>query len=197
MPSEFALISSDDPEWDERLAPVPDDVYHRAGYHRFTEETERAKAFLAVFREPNDRRGLLWPYLLRPVADVPQFPNVEGFDVDCVYGYPGPLAWGCQPGDEFTRKSVDALVDLWRSQGALTAFTRFHPLLENVRWGMGLPAGGPMEASRSSSSVRPSQSPSARTTSLLWPRTARRSDGDREGASSRHGDSTRRRLVGP
>jgi ribosomal protein S18 acetylase RimI-like enzyme len=143
MSGQFALIGSDDPEWDETLAAVADDVYHQAGYHRFTEETEGATAFLAVFREPNDRRGLLWPYLLRPVADVPQFPHVEGFDVDCVYGYPGPLAWGCQPGDEFTRKSVDALVDLWRSQGALTAFTRFHPLLENVRWGTGLPAGGP------------------------------------------------------
>ena len=38
---------------------------------------------------------------------------------------------------------MDALVDLWRSQGALTAFTRFHPLLENVRWAMGRRPGAP------------------------------------------------------
>jgi hypothetical protein len=137
------LVRGEDPAWDDRLESVADDIYHGAGYHRFAERSGEGKALLAVIREPHRRRGLLWPYLLRPVADVPQLTDAEGSDVTSVYGYPGPLAWGCTPGDAFTRKSADALVDLWRSQGAITAFTRFHPLLGNARWGADLPAAGP------------------------------------------------------
>ena len=137
------VLRGEDPAWSDRLESVANDIYHGAGYHRFAEWSGEGTAFLAVIREPHGRRGLLWPYLLRPVADIPQLTDAEGFDVTSVYGYPGPLAWGCTPGDAFSRKSADALVDLWRSQGAITVFTRFHPLLGNVRWGEGLPARGP------------------------------------------------------
>jgi ribosomal protein S18 acetylase RimI-like enzyme len=137
------LIRSDDGAWDDRLAAVADDIYHSAGYHRFTEASEGGEAFLAVISESRGARGVLWPYLLRPVGDIPDLGDAEGSDVDSVYGYPGPLAWGCEPGDAFMRKAADALVDAWREQGAVTAFTRFHPLLENVRWGADLPALGP------------------------------------------------------
>ena len=88
-------------------------------------------------------RGVVWPYLLRSISDVPRLEDAEGSDVDSVYGYPGPLAWGCKPGDGFTRGAVDAIVAVWRSQGALGAFTRFHPLLGNERWGADVPAVGP------------------------------------------------------
>ena len=187
MSRDVELIRSDDPAWDDRLEAVADDVYHRAGYHRFTEQTEQATAFLAVIREPDGRRGLLWPYLLRPVADVPAFSQAEGFDVDCVYGYPGPLAWGCQPNDEFTRNGADALVDLWRGQGAVTAFTRFHPLLENARWGPGLPAQGP-DASESILEIGETVAIDLRQDGTLLPsphtvrRSARRSRGPVEPA---------------
>lgn len=137
------LLRSDAPEWDARLAAVADDVYHSAGYHRFTEISEGCEAFLAVISASRGAKGLLWPYLLRPVRDVPGLADAEGTDVDSVYGYPGPLAWGCQPGDDFMRKAAGALVDVWREQGAVTAFTRFHPLLENVRWGVDVPTLGP------------------------------------------------------
>jgi hypothetical protein len=137
------LIRSDDREWDARLAAVADDIYHSAGYHRFTEASEGGEAFLAVISESGGARGVLWPYLLRPVRDIPDLADAEGSDVDSVYGYPGPLAWGCEPGDAFMRKAAVALVDAWREQGAVTAFTRFHPLLENARWGADLPALGP------------------------------------------------------
>ena len=137
------LIRSDDPAWDERLEVVAHDVYHRAGYHRFAEATEGTSAFLAVIRGSDGARGVVWPYLLRSISDVPRLEDAEGSDVDSVYGYPGPLAWGCKPGDGFTRGAVDAIVAVWRSQGALSAFTRFHPLLGNERWGADVPAVGP------------------------------------------------------
>ena len=125
------------------LEVVAHDVYHRAGYHRFAEATEGTSAFLAVIRGSDGARGVVWPYLLRSISDVPRLEDAEASDVDSVYGYPGPLAWGCRPGDGFTRGAVDAIVAVWRSQGALSAFTRFHPLLGNERWGADVPAIGP------------------------------------------------------
>jgi|GEM_PF-876089 len=137
------VVASHDPAWDGLLEAVADDVYHRAGYHRFAEETEHAKAFLAVIRESRGRRGLLWPYLLRPTADIPELADAGSSDVDSVYGYPGPLAWGCRPDEPFIQEAVRALVGVWRSQGAVSAFTRFHPVLGNVLFGANLPAPGP------------------------------------------------------
>jgi hypothetical protein len=52
--------------------------------------------------------------------------------VTSVYGYSGPLAWGCVPGDEFLAAAWTELVGLWREQGAVATFTRFHPLLGNA-----------------------------------------------------------------
>jgi carbamoyl-phosphate synthase large subunit len=143
---EVEVVTSHDSGWDDHLEAVADDIYHLAGYHRFAEETGGGKAFLAVIRESRGRRGLLWPYLLRPVADVSELADAEAFDVDSVYGYPGPLAWGCRPDEPFVHRAAGALVAAWRSQGALTAFTRFHPLLGNALWGANLPAEGPGES---------------------------------------------------
>ena len=137
------VISSNDPRWDDRLEGVTHDVYHRAGYHRFAEESGNGTASLTVIRESSGRRGLLWPYLHRPIADIPHLSDAAGSDIDSVYGYPGPLAWGCDPSDAFLRKAMDALLAIWRDQGAVSVFTRFHPLLDNVVWGTEVSAPGP------------------------------------------------------
>ena len=137
------VIKSGDPGWDEQLEGVTHDVYHRAGYHRFAEGSGDGTASLTVIRESRSGRGLLWPSLHRPIADVPHLSGAAGFDIDSVYGYPGPLAWGCEIGDAFLPKAMDALLATWRAQGVVTVFTRFHPLLDNVLWGTELSAPGP------------------------------------------------------
>ena len=78
------------------------------------------------------RRGFAWPYLLRRVADVPWLAGSDARDVHSVYGYPGPLSWGCEPGDEFVRAAWSELLATWREQAVVTAFTRFNPLLGNA-----------------------------------------------------------------
>ena len=140
---EVELIESGDPAWGDSLEAVPHDVYHGAGYHRFVEGSGEGKAYLAVFREPRVGRGILWPFLHRPIADVPHLSGAPGFDIDSVYGYPGPLAWGCEPGDAFLREAMDALLAIWRGQGAVSVFTRFHPILDNVVWATEFSAPGP------------------------------------------------------
>ena len=44
---------------------------------------------------------------------------------------PGPIAHGCLPGDPFLAAARSEIASLWRRQNAVSAFTRFHPLLEN------------------------------------------------------------------
>lgn len=137
------LMESDDPRWDHLLERAGSDVYHQAGYHRFCAEAEGARAFLAVCLDRRRDQGFIWPYLLKPIEAIPGSVEPDGYDVGSVYGYPGPLGWGCHPGDDFMVDASRALVEAWREQRAVSAFTRFNPVLGNVRWGSDLPAAGP------------------------------------------------------
>jgi hypothetical protein len=70
--------------------------------------------------------------LLRQVSEVDNLAGSGLTDVTSVYGYPGPLAWGCAPGDPFLARAWSEVLSVWRHQGAVSAFTRFHPLLGNA-----------------------------------------------------------------
>ena len=124
------LLRSDDPAWDGCLAAVRRDVFHTAGYHRCAEASGEGTAYLAVVGDRD--RGMAWPYLLRRVAEVPGLDGSDATDVTSVYGYPGPLAWGCATGDAFIASAWEAIRGVWRDQRAVAAFTRFHPLLGNA-----------------------------------------------------------------
>ncbi len=124
------LLRPGDPEWDATLDRAPHDIYHTAGFHRWSEEAGEGTAYLAIVG--NATRGLAWPYLLRGVADVAGLADAAATDVTSVYGYPGPVAWGVEPGDAFLPVARAAIRDAWRSQGVVAAFTRFHPILRNA-----------------------------------------------------------------
>ena len=137
MPETLHLLpAAHDREWTRWLEPVPHDFYHTAAYHQFSEESGEGEAFLAVYGSPD--HYLAWPYLLRPIEQAPAWR-----DVTSVYGYAGPLLAG-PPDETFLGRAHDALTALWRSQHAVSGFTRFHPLLENHRWSRqdGIAAGG-------------------------------------------------------
>lgn len=134
----FEVLRVDDPTWDERLAGVPRDVYHTAGYHRYARDSGDGEPYMFVVGD--HRRGMAWPYLLRDVAS-PGAPAGSGAtDITSVYGYAGPLAWGCMPWDPFVRRAWTELLEVWRQQGAVSVFTRFHPLLGNAALAVGLQA---------------------------------------------------------
>ncbi len=120
--------------WEEQLRHVDHDFYHTAAYHQFSEEQGEGKAFLAVYQESESRR-LLWPYLLRPIdgLDEEGLGHEAYFDVTSVYGYSGPLGLGCDGDEPFLQRAHDAVLDVWRSQRAVSAFTRLHPIIENHR----------------------------------------------------------------
>jgi hypothetical protein len=133
------LLRPVDPSWDESLAGVPRSVFHSAGYHLYTRGLGWGEPFLAIVGDAT--QGFAWPYLLRPIADVEGLEGTAATDVSSVYGYPGPLAWGCAPDGQFVEEAWSLIVETWRRQGAVSAFTRFNPLLENAALAHGLSVG--------------------------------------------------------
>jgi len=133
------MCRADDPAWEEWLGPVRRDIYHTAGFHAYAQGSGEGEPFLIVVGDR--RRGFAWPYLLRPVARVPELAFSTAADIGSVYGYPGPLAWGCAPGDPFLMHAWAEIQAIWREQAAVSAFTRFHPLLGNAALAAGLLAG--------------------------------------------------------
>ena len=113
------------------IDPLPHDFYHTAAYHRFSEQSGEGEAWLAVYGSQD--QYLAWPYLLR---SVPASTGIgRGLrDVTSVYGYAGPLLKRLVSDDSFLERAGQSIGELWRSQNVVTAFSRFHPLLEKHRW---------------------------------------------------------------
>lgn len=139
----MALVRPNEDAWDHWLVAARCDVFHTAAFHRYAAASDGAP-YLAVVGD--DRRGFAWPYLLRPI-DNAVVPASGSVDVTSVYGYPGPVAWGCGPGDPLLAQAWTEVVDVWRQQHVVSVFTRFHPLLGNAALLSGLDAppgvGGP------------------------------------------------------
>ena len=129
--SRAVVLQVNDPAWDQWMVRAPHDIYHTAAYHRFAQQQGEGTALLAVYGSP--QRFIAWPYLLRRIE-----PHGSGsgdlYDITSVYGYTGPVAVGCEISDDFVKAAIAAIEDAWRSQHAVSAFTRFHPLLETHRW---------------------------------------------------------------
>lgn len=125
------LIAGTDLAWDSWLSRVPRDVYHTQGYHQYAAGSGEGDPFLVVVGDAE--RGVAWPYLLRSLDGITGLEGEDATDVTSVYGYPGPLAWGCTPEDPFISMAWTAIIEVWRDQRAIAAFTRFHPLLGNAR----------------------------------------------------------------
>ncbi|MGH7488419.1 MAG: GNAT family N-acetyltransferase, partial [bacterium] len=134
------VIRPNDSAWDARLEHIRCDVFHSSGYHSYSETSGEGEAYLVIAGDAN--RALAWPYLLRRVGEEHGSPEPQFTDVGSVYGYPGPLSWGCVPGDPFIGRAWREIQEVWRSQGAITAFTRFHPILGNASLALGMAANG-------------------------------------------------------
>jgi hypothetical protein len=124
------LLIPSNPAWDDHLAVAKRDIYHLAGYHAYAEGSGEGEPMLIIVGDR--RQGLAWPYLLRRVDAIEGLAGADATDVTSVYGYPGPVAWGCQPGDSFLAEAWQEILEVWRQQHVVSAFTRFHPLLGNA-----------------------------------------------------------------
>jgi hypothetical protein len=130
--TQIRLIEATDPEWDRWIESTTHDVYHTAGYHRVANFIGEGTPLLLVVGDRD--RFVAWPYLLQGIPDSAALVGGPAHDVTSTYGYSGPLVRGYEPGDPFISSAWDAIREAWRAQHAVTAFTRFHPILENHRW---------------------------------------------------------------
>jgi len=126
---DLRIIAATSPEWADWLSTVPHDFYHTGAYHHLAQQCGEGEALLAVY---GDRRQFLaWPYLRRPVLECAGLEDSTLYDVGSVYGYPGPILHNALDDGAFVGRAWTALIESWRSQRVVAAFTRFHPLLEN------------------------------------------------------------------
>ena len=131
------LLNPSQPAWDAYLAGARRDIYHLSGYHAYAERAGEGEPMLIIVGDL--QRGIAWPYLLRRIDAIAGLAGTDATDVTSVYGYPGPVAWGCQPGDPFVAEAWQEILEVWRQQRVVSTFTRFHPLLGNAALVAGLP----------------------------------------------------------
>jgi hypothetical protein len=135
------LIPASDGRWTEMFSRLRHDVYHTREYHISSGVEPADNPLLFAYSE--GPRNFLWPYVLMPLDLLPGFEGCGFSDASSVYGYAGPVA---SPEPDFVERGWRALLDHWRMQDVVSAFTRLHPLLangclfENVRDAQGEPA---------------------------------------------------------
>jgi sugar O-acyltransferase (sialic acid O-acetyltransferase NeuD family) len=128
----LTLIPSTSSEWSAYLERTTHDFFHTAEYHQVA-EAFRGKAWLAVYGSPG--KFVAWPYILQDIDVVEGNASASKLqDISSVYGYAGPLACGCVQDTAFLASAWNAMVEAWLSQSAVSAFTRFHPLMANQSW---------------------------------------------------------------
>ena len=122
------VLRAADPRWAESLGLVRHDVYHTTAYHELGGLGREGESFAFLHREGD--LVFVWPYLLTPTEG-----DCRASDVSSVYGYAGPVS---SPDAEFVARAWEGLQEAWRSQGVVSVFTRFHPLLGNQELVRGL-----------------------------------------------------------
>jgi len=129
----LTLVPSTSAEWCGYLEGTVHDFFHTAEYHHIAETFGGGNAWLAVYGSAG--KFVAWPYLLQEI-DVPYANASAGKlrDITSVYGYAGPLTRGCKQDAAFLASAWNAVVEAWVSQSAVSAFTRFHPLMANQCW---------------------------------------------------------------
>jgi sugar O-acyltransferase (sialic acid O-acetyltransferase NeuD family) len=126
------LIAADNPEWDRYVKKTAHDFFHTSAYHRITEAFGGGEAWLAVCGD--EKKFIAWPMIMQDLKGLDLVNADTWKDVTSVYGYTGPVACGCDDDHTFLRTAWDAIRELWRSHGVVSAFTRFHPLVGNYRY---------------------------------------------------------------
>jgi len=114
-----ALLDVDAPEWEAVLRTAPHDFYHLPAYVALCAAQERAKP--CALEVSDGGRTMLLPLLIRGIPG-------GGFDATSPYGYPGPIGVGTDD-PAFLRVALVVGLQVLREAALVSAFVRFHPLL--------------------------------------------------------------------
>lgn len=126
MKAEFI---NDSGSWETILNKCVHDFYHVHTYVKLCARQENGQAMLFVAHEGTSIFCL--PLIIRPVSVASQ--GEKYFDAISPYGYPGPLIY-CetdqdQEKERFVLESLKAFQQICQSNGIISVFVRFHPIL--------------------------------------------------------------------
>ena len=121
------ILGPTSPQWTGVLEATAHDFYHLPAYAELSARLDGGSAKALVVREGD--RTLLLPFTARPIPD-----GDGAWDALTPYGYPGPLAQGCDDDsvDErnaFATRAMEAAAEVLRADGRVSLFARLHPLL--------------------------------------------------------------------
>jgi Acetyltransferase (GNAT) domain len=132
----FTGFGTDQPgAWNDVVDRLAHDVFHRHAYHLFAEARHGGQALLFVHQE--GEHVVAMPLLLRPIGPAPGVAD-DRIDATSVYGYVGPICSDPPPPTWVVARFSAALAQELRARGAVTAFSRLHPLLDQPRLLVGL-----------------------------------------------------------
>jgi len=116
---EGSLLDPEAPLWQAVLDSSPHDFYHLPGYVALSGTHEGGRP--CALHVTDGHRTLLLPILVRRIPG-------GGFDAASPYGYPGPIGAGTDE-PAFLRLAFAAAGEVLRRERVVSAFIRFHPLL--------------------------------------------------------------------
>jgi sugar O-acyltransferase (sialic acid O-acetyltransferase NeuD family) len=125
------MIPASSSEWTDYIERTKHDFFHRTEYHQFTESIQAGRAWLCVYGTLD--KFVAWPVMIEDIESSRSGSAEPLQDISTVYGYAGPVACGCEHDRPFLLSAWQEFTGMWRSQGVVSVFTRFHPLLANHR----------------------------------------------------------------
>jgi len=125
------VLVPSDAQWASVLGQLDHDFYHLPGYVAACAGAVQGEAI--AFNVKEDGNHLFLPMIVRPLPDFGD-QGLRGWrDASSPYGYPGPIIaskdGGSPTNSLFPARAIDALLRRLQEQKILTAFVRFHPLL--------------------------------------------------------------------
>lgn len=126
------VLAPSDPQWKAVLGEFVHDFYHLPGYAAICAAPAQGEAI--AFHVEDRGNHLFVPMIARPLPDFGD-QGLRGWrDASSPYGYPGPLialeAGAPSAATAFAARAIRALLERMHEMKILTAFVRFHPLLE-------------------------------------------------------------------
>jgi hypothetical protein len=106
--------------WRDALAQVgAHDFVHTFDFHAASEANGDGQPCAFAVRDEDGRTSAFWPLLKRSIGDT------GSFDYGSVYGYAGPLFR-----ETPAKETAEALIQAMAGTGAVSVFSRLHPLFE-------------------------------------------------------------------
>jgi len=127
------LSLSNKQEWEEYLQNLPleqQDVYYTPEYYELYENYGDGKAMCFVFEQAGEIA--LYPFLINSVNVLGYTLDLEYYDIQGAYGYNGVLSSSYEP--KFIEGFYAAFDKFARRKNIVAEFTRFHPILNNVKF---------------------------------------------------------------